>query len=146
MLEALDFEGFRNARLLVQAYLPHKERVYKVYGLGQWFTAPVRRSIPDDLMRSAPAYKFDSQEKFDPKQYKEYDENDCLLDMPMMKKFFEKFPAEFNMVFYGIDVIVDTRDGSHNIVDCNYMGNYYLIEFDELCVEADKLISDQIDS
>lgn len=52
MREALAFVGFRNVKLLVQAYLPHKERVYKVYGLGEWFRAPVRRSIPDAFMRS----------------------------------------------------------------------------------------------
>ena len=35
--EAFSFEGFQNVNLLIQAYLPHKERVYKVYGLGTWF-------------------------------------------------------------------------------------------------------------
>lgn len=55
MREALAFEGFKDQGILVQAYLPHKERVYKIYGLGPWFRNPVRRSIPDGLMRSADA-------------------------------------------------------------------------------------------
>ena len=65
MREALSFKGFQNVWLLVQAYLPHKERVYKVYGLGHWFRSPVRRSIPDGLMRSKDAVMFDSQKKFE---------------------------------------------------------------------------------
>ena len=45
--------------------MPHKERVYKIYGINDWFRPPVRRSIPDQLMRSKDAVKFDSQKKFD---------------------------------------------------------------------------------
>lgn len=66
MKEALDFVGFADTKLLIQAYLPHKERVYKIYGIGPWFRAPVRRSVPDILMRSKEAVKFDSQIKWTP--------------------------------------------------------------------------------
>ena len=45
--EVLEFKGFIDCGILCQAYLPHKERVYKIYGIGAWFNAPVRRSIPD---------------------------------------------------------------------------------------------------
>lgn len=124
MHEALEFIGFKNVNLLVQAYLPHKERVYKVYGLGTWFKAPVRRSIPDHFMRSKDAVKFDSQVKFEADMYSEYDENECLLDMNMMKKFFDIFPNEFDINFYGVDIIVDVKTGVHYFVDLNYMGNY----------------------
>ena len=88
MREALEFIGFKNVNLLVQAYLPHKERVYKVYGINRWFRAPVRRSIPDSFMRSKDAVKFDSQVKFEPEMFTEYDETECLLDMNLMQKFF----------------------------------------------------------
>jgi len=95
MREALQFEGFLGANLLCQEYLPHKERVYKIYGLGSTFWAPVRRSIPDCLVRSKDAVKFDSQMKAEPEMFFEYDENECLLDMPLCTKFFKIFPDEF---------------------------------------------------
>ena len=82
--EVLNFEGFLDATILCQAYLPHKERVYKVYGIGAWFKAPVRRSIPHSLMSSKNVVKFDSQKKFDPKMFTEYDADECLLDMEAM--------------------------------------------------------------
>ena len=104
--------------------MPHKERVYKVYGLGTWFRAPVRRSVPDKLMRSKDAVKFDSQVKFEADLFTEYDETDCLLNMDLMKKFFDIFPQEFDMLFYGVDIIVDVETGVHYFVDCNYLSNY----------------------
>lgn len=69
MREALAFKGFQDKNLLVQAYLPHKERVYKIYGMGPWYRSPVRRSVPDALMRSADTVKFDSQVKWGPEQF-----------------------------------------------------------------------------
>ena len=32
--EALGFEGFQEKLLLVQAFVPHYEQVYKIYGIG----------------------------------------------------------------------------------------------------------------
>ena len=58
MSEALGFEGFLDCNILCQAYLPHKERVYKIYGIGSWLKSPVRRSIPHNLMISKSAVKF----------------------------------------------------------------------------------------
>lgn len=58
--EALDFEGFIDCNILCQAYLPHKERVYKIYGIGSWFKSPVRLSVPHNLMSSKKVVKFDS--------------------------------------------------------------------------------------
>ena len=97
MHEAFSFIGFQNVNLLIQAYLPHKERVYKIYGMGPWYRAPVRRSIPDALMRSKDAVQFDSQKKWTADQFTQYDENECLLNMPMMDKFFSMFPREFGL-------------------------------------------------
>ena len=37
LAEALGFEGFLDSNILCQAYVPHKERVYKIYGIGSWF-------------------------------------------------------------------------------------------------------------
>lgn len=144
MREALDFVGFQNVNLLVQAYLPHKERVYKIYGLGQWFRAPVRRSIPDALMRSKDAVMFDSQKKFEPEQFSQYDESECLLDMNMMEKFFKIFSQEFDLLFYGVDIIVDSETGVHYFVDCNYLANYANIPQPELLAAFDSLIVEQI--
>ena len=55
MREALSFDGFKDMDLLIQQYIPHKERVYKIYGMGKWYQATVRRSVPDNLMRSKDA-------------------------------------------------------------------------------------------
>lgn len=60
MRDALDFIGFQNVNVLCQAYLPHREKVYKIYGIGPFFRAPGRRSIPDTLMRSKDSVQFDS--------------------------------------------------------------------------------------
>lgn len=60
--------------------------------------------------------------------------------MPKMEKFFAKFPAEFDLKFYGVDIIVDVRDGIHYIVDCNYLANYNNIPQTELIEALDDLL------
>ena len=60
--------------------------------------------------------------------------------MRLMKEFFAILPNELNMLFYGIDIIVDVRDGTHYIVDCNYHGNYADIPMPELIREFDILL------
>ena len=39
--------------------------------------------------------------------------------MPKMEKLFSILPSEINLMFYGIDIIIDVRDGTHYLVDCN---------------------------
>mmetsp|Transcript_18938 Transcript_18938/g.25661 ORF Transcript_18938/g.25661 Transcript_18938/m.25661 type:complete len:150 (+) Transcript_18938:551-1000(+) len=102
--------------------------------------APVRRSIPDHLMRSKDAVQFDSQKKFGPELFTEYDESECLLDMPSMGRFFDIFPKEFDMNFYGVDIIVDVRTGTHYVVDCNYLSNYEKIPLADLIEKVDGVI------
>ena len=57
-----------------------------------------------------------------------------------MGKFFEVFTEEMDMIFYGIDIIVDVRDGTHYIVDCNYLSNYDNIPMQELIENVDRVI------
>ena len=64
--------------------------------------------------------------------------------MKLMQKFFSFFPREFDMNFYGIDIIVDSETGVHYIVDCNYLSNYGMIEQNELIAALDKLLLGQI--
>ena len=112
--------------------MPHKESVYKIYGMGPWYRNPARRSIPDQLMRSKDAIKFDSQVKFPPELYTQYNESECLLNKPLMDEFFTIFSREFDLQFYGIDIIVDATTGVHYFVDCNYLANYRDIPRQEL--------------
>lgn len=64
--------------------------------------------------------------------------------MPMMAKFFEIFPVEFEVFFYGVDIIVDTSTGIHYFVDCNYLANYENIPKAELTSQVDIVLKEQI--
>ena len=66
--------------------------------------------------------------------------------MPLMEKFFEIFPKEFNMIFYGVDIIVDSVTGVHYFVDCNYLANYNSIPQNELIAAVDRIINDHAGS
>ena len=60
--------------------------------------------------------------------------------MPKMEKFFSILPNEINLVFYGIDIVVDVRDGVHYIVDCNYLGAYTEVPCSELISALDEIL------
>lgn len=87
---------------------------------------------------------FDSQKKFSPDMFSQYDESENLLDMPMMQKFFSIFSKEFDMLFYGVDIIVDSETGVHYFVDCNYLSNYANIEQNTLLNALDTVLLEQI--
>ena len=87
---------------------------------------------------------FDSQKKFSADMFTQYDESENLLDMPMMQKFFSIFPREFDMLFYGVDIIVDSETGVHYFVDCNYLSNYANIEQSTLINNLDAMLLAQI--
>ena len=58
--EALDFEGFDQKELLIQAYATHHEQVYKVYCINGFHSDEIRLSVPEKLLLSKDAYAFDS--------------------------------------------------------------------------------------
>ena len=87
---------------------------------------------------------FDSQKKFSADMFTQYDESENLLDMPMMQKFFSIFSREFDMLFYGVDIIVDSETGVHYFVDCNYLSNYANIEQSTLINNLDAMLLAQI--
>ena len=87
---------------------------------------------------------FDSQKKFSPDMFSQYDESENLLNMPMLQKFFSIFSREFDMLFYGVDIIVDAETGVHYFVDCNYLSNYANIEQKTLINALDKMLLGQI--
>lgn len=60
LTEALDFDGYKNEMLLIQAYRPHMEQVYKIYCIKGWYNAEIRLSLPEKIIFGADAYKFDS--------------------------------------------------------------------------------------
>jgi len=60
--------------------------------------------------------------------------------MESMKIFFEIFTERMNMVFYGVDIIVDSRTGVHYIVDCNYLSNYADVPMPELIENIDGVL------
>ena len=62
----------------------------------------------------------------------------------MMEKFFKIFPQEFDMLFYGVDIIVDSETGVHYFVDCNYLSNYANIEQGALLNGLDTVLLGQI--
>ena len=47
-----------------------------------------------------------------------------MLDLEALGKFFDIFTKQMDLVFYGVDIIVDVRNGTHYIVDCNYLSSY----------------------
>ena len=141
MLEALAFDGFQDDCLLVQAYLPHYEKVFKIYAIGNWFQAVPRLSIPHEVMTSEDCVKFDSQKPFDKSLFKEFD-TEVPLDTPLMEEFFDAFYKRVKLRFYGVDIIVDSRDGTYYLVDCNYLPNFRNIEDEVLWPAVQKMIDE----
>ena len=131
MVEALSFEGFQDDCLLVQQYVPHYEKVFKVYAIGKWFSPTPRLSIPHAEMTKENAVKFDSQKPFDKSLFTEYD-TEVPLDMSLMQEFFDAFYKHVKLRFFGVDILVDSRDQTYNLVDCNYLSNYRNISDEEL--------------
>jgi hypothetical protein len=41
-----------------------------------------------------------------------------------MEAFFKRFVPEFSLSLYGVDIVIDSRDGRHLIIDCNYFSSY----------------------
>lgn len=58
--EALQFKGFDQKELLIQAYAAHYEQVYKVYCINDWHSDEIRLSLPEKLLFSKDAFSFDS--------------------------------------------------------------------------------------
>ena len=70
----------------------------------------------------------------------QYDESENLLNMPMLQKFFSIFYREMDLLFYGVDIIVDAETGVHYCIDCNYISNYDNIEQSELTSALDTML------
>ena len=64
-------------------------------------------SIPHKVMKSKSAYPFDSQKKFEPGLFTNFNKSESRVDKQLMQKFFEAFYKEFNLKIYGVDIIVD---------------------------------------
>ena len=79
MREALSYPGY-TGDVLIQAYVPHYEQVYKVYGCGDFAQAYIRKSLPHAEITSKNAYKFDSHSKFDDTLYTEFHPTHMRVD------------------------------------------------------------------
>ena len=119
--QALNDEGFMNDTLLCQQYVPHRETVHKIYAVGAWWRAPERRSIPHKKV-IAGNFKFDSQTPFEEADFSE--NGSGYLNKGLVNEILATFSKEMGLSFYGIDILVDSRDGTHYIVDLNYLPNY----------------------
>ena len=91
-------------------------------------------------MTSKNAYKFDTSKPFPIDQFTKFDPNLNRLDKAKTDIFFKCFVKETNLNLYGVDIIIDERDGRHLIVDCNYFSSYAKIKNPELVNAFDKLI------
>jgi hypothetical protein len=67
--------------------------------------------------------KFDSQVAFATEDFKKFDRT-FRADKDKLKAFFKKFVPEFKLSLYGVDIVIDERDGRHLIIDCNYFSSY----------------------
>ena len=139
--DALGFEGYDNCSLLIQAYAPHYEQVYKVYIIKDWFNAEIRLSLPESLLFAADYYAFDSQISFDRKHFKEFDPELDRLN-PLVSTFVVNFSNYIGLTFYGIDILVSKKDGRHLVIDCNYLPNYPKVPPEELVTRIDSWLDD----
>jgi hypothetical protein len=139
LLEALNFEGFVDCKLLIQEYVEHSEQVYKLYAIGpNYFGIEIRESIPHDrIINSEKGFAFDSQGKFLKTDYT-YFTTESRLDVAKTAEFIALFTDKFKMLLFGIDVII-TKEGRHLVIDCNYFSSYTGIPLDELASKFDSL-------
>jgi len=127
--QALTDEGFANDTLLCQQYVPHGEIVHKVYAVGAWWRAPERKSIPHKKVLAG-NFKFDSQTPFDEADFSKTEAS--YLNKGLVNEILATFSKEMGLSLYGIDILVDERDGTHYIVDLNYLPNYGQIQTKDL--------------
>jgi len=115
--------------------------VYKVYGAGpDWYRDEIRLSLPHAQMTSKDAYQFDTQKPFPLEQFTQYSPTLNRMVKAKTDAFFKVFVKETNLNLFGVDIIVDERDGRHLIVDCNYFSSYAKIKNPELVEQFDNLI------
>ena len=50
------------------------------------------------------------------------------LDPKHIDEFIKAFSSEFNLMLFGLDIVID-ESGQHFIIDCNYFSSY--TEFDQ---------------
>ena len=64
----------------------------------------------------------------------------------MIRRFFGAFlkASGFNQKLYGVDIIVDSRDGTHYVIDLNYLPNYSEVPRKDLQTAFDTLVRKQI--
>ena len=94
-------------------------------------------------MTSRDAYQFDTSKPFPIEQFTKYDPVKNRMVEAKTDVFFKCFVEETNLNLYGVDIIVDERDGRHLIVDCNYFSSYAKIKNPELVNAFDKLIHEK---
>lgn len=129
LISALSYDGFKNQSVLVQEYENHQEQVYKVYALGpNWHGIEIRHSVPERLINNSAGkgFQFDSQVKFNKSDFTLFT-NFSRVNNELMTEFIAAFSAEFNLMLFGIDIVI-TNEGKHQIIDCNYFSSY--TEFD----------------
>ena len=113
----------------MQEYIEHSEQVYKLYAIGpNYYGSEIRHSIPHEeiTLSGDHGFRFDSQHKFKPEQFKQYSQV-SRLDQAKTADFIKQFTAKFQMMLFGIDVII-TKDGRHLVIDCNYFSSYNGLE------------------
>ena len=141
--ESLSLEGFDGKVLLIQAYRPHYEQVYKVYCIKDWYNAEIRLSLPEKVIFGSNAYMFDTQIPFDKNDFTEFDPTTDRLN-PLTVQFIKAFADFYNLNFYGVDILVEKGTGKHLVIDCNYLPNFLKVPRAELLERLDALLDNEI--
>ena len=76
----------------------------------------------------------------DPGDFTKYSD-DIECNTEAIQEFFQKFSGFTGLNLYGIDIIVDKRDGRHLVIDCNYFPSYSNVEPDHLLKALNDMFS-----
>jgi len=61
------------------------------------------------------------------------------IDERYLSEFISAFCAEFNLMLFGLDIVI-SESGKHHIIDCNYFSSYTEFDEDLLATKFEELI------
>jgi len=120
---------FKEYSFILQEYIEHDERIYKVYVVGDDFQVGQKQSLPNLTDKGVPKshFYFDSQISFKDhpefsKLSKGYEALD--IDRDVVNVVSKELNRKLTFSLYGFDLIREAKTGDYYLIDVNYFPGY----------------------
>ena len=129
LLEAETSHIFRNQNHILQEYINHDERIYKVYAIGDQLAIQQKQSLPNlsDKSISDNCINFHSQASFkDLPEFQQFIKGfeTSEIDLEIIKTMWKKLGKELKLSLVGFDLIKETSTNVYYLIDINYFPGF----------------------